>query len=161
MSDETNIELPKRKRNPDDAEPDITPMIDVTFLLLAFFVVVSNMDPQKAMDLPKASYGVSIPDKNCVTLLVKPDESGESYLIYKGRSMDEKTVVPAGEPDDIESVIGDYVEDELSKDPSIKYIMIKAEGDVTTGTVEMVKRGVARSGLAADRKLVMGVEEER
>ena len=38
MSEEANIELPKRKRNPDDGELDITPMIDVTFLLLAFFI---------------------------------------------------------------------------------------------------------------------------
>jgi len=161
MSEQTNIQLPKRKRNPDDGELDITPMIDVTFLLLAFFVVVSNMDPQKAMDLPPASYGDSVPDKNCVTLVVTSDESGEGFVIYKGRAMDEKSIVPAGDPDDIEAAIGDYVEDQLSKFPTLEYVMIKAEGDVTTGTVEMVKRGVAQSGLAANRELQIGVEDQR
>ncbi len=161
MSEQTNIQLPKRKRNPDDGELDITPMIDVTFLLLAFFVVVSNMDPQKAMDLPKASYGDSVPDKNCVTLVVTPGESGEGSLIYKGPSMDKNSIVPAGEPDAVESEIGDYVEDQLSKFPTLEYVMIKAEGDVTTGTVEMVKRGVARSGLAATRKIQIGVEDQK
>ena len=60
MSEEVGLDIPKRKRNPDDGEMDVTPMIDVTFLLLAFFVVVSKMDPQAAVDLPKASYGDSI-----------------------------------------------------------------------------------------------------
>ena len=35
--------MPRRKR--DDDEMDITPMIDITFLLLIFFVVASKMDP--------------------------------------------------------------------------------------------------------------------
>ncbi len=88
MSEEANIELPKRKRNPDDGELDITPMIDVTFLLLAFFVVVSRMDPQAAVALPMASYGDSIQDKEAVTLIVVLDEAtGEKAEIYKGRSM--------------------------------------------------------------------------
>ena len=55
MSNGERIELRKHKRNPEEGEIDITPMIDVTFLLLAFFVVVSRMDPQSAVDLPKAS----------------------------------------------------------------------------------------------------------
>ena len=61
MKEESGLKLPKRKRNPDDGELDITPMIDITFLLLAFFVVASKMDPQAAIELPKASYGVSVP----------------------------------------------------------------------------------------------------
>jgi len=59
---ETQLTLKKRKQNPDDGELDITPMIDITFLLLAFFVVVSKMDPQQAVDLPRATFGVSVQD---------------------------------------------------------------------------------------------------
>ena len=36
--DDAKIEMRKRKKG-DDADLDITPMIDITFLLLAFFVV--------------------------------------------------------------------------------------------------------------------------
>ena len=42
---------PKKKR--EESELDITPMIDITFLLLAFFVVVSKMDPTLAIPVPK------------------------------------------------------------------------------------------------------------
>ena len=136
-------------------------MIDVTFLLLAFFVVVSNMDPQKAMALPKASYGESVPDKSCVTLLVTPDETGDGYVVYKGKSMNDEDRLSSTEPEDQEAEIGDFVDNDLSQFPGKTAIMIKAEGDVKTGVVEMVKRGVSRAELAETRQIFVGVEEER
>ena len=69
--EEEQFTLPKRKRNKDDGELDITAMIDVTFLLLAFFVVVSKMDPQAAVDLPRASYGASTVSYTHLTLPTK------------------------------------------------------------------------------------------
>ncbi len=161
MSEGTSIELPKRKRNPDDGELDITPMIDVTFLLLAFFVVVSRMDPQATVDLPKASFGFSIPDKNCVTLVVTLDESGEGFDCFLGRSMNPETRIPAVDPEDQEALIGEYVENELSRYPQKSAILIKAEGDVKTGAVQLVKRGVSQSELAKTRKIHIGVNEEQ
>lgn len=162
MSEEANIELPKRKRNPDDGELDITPMIDVTFLLLAFFVVVSRMDPQAAVALPMASYGDSIQDKEAVTLIVVLDEAtGEKAEIYKGRSMAADTKVPPGDEESQEADIGEYVESELSSYPTKNAILIKAEGDVKTGMVQMVKRGVGQSELAKTRKIYVGIEAEQ
>lgn len=160
MSDEPNIELPKRKRNPDDGELDITPMIDVTFLLLAFFVVVSKMDPQAAVEMPKATYGQSIQDKSAVTLIVILDKAtGEKVEIYKGRSMGKDTIVPEGDEDSQEAAIGEYVESELSAHPTKDAIVIKGAGKVKTGMIEMVKRGIAQSELAQSRKIYVGIEE--
>ena len=161
MSESASIELPKRKRNPDDGELDVTPMIDVTFLLLAFFVVVSRMDPQANVALPKASFGFSVPDKNCVTLVVTLDNSGEGFNCFLGRSMKPDSRIPAGAPEDQEAFIGDYVENELSRHPQKTAILIKAEGEVKTGAVELVKRGVAQSELAKTRQIFVGVEEEQ
>ena len=62
-SQEINDVLPRRKSD-DETDLDITPMIDITFLLLAFFVMVSKMDPQLPVDLPPALNGQTIPDKN-------------------------------------------------------------------------------------------------
>ena len=160
MSD-TRIELRKHKRNPEEGEIDITPMIDVTFLLLAFFVVVSRMDPQATVDLPKASFGFSVPDKNCVTLVVTAADNDEGFEVYKGRSMRGDTRVTAGESIDQETEIGDFVEQQLSAHPQKEAVLIKAEGDVKTGAVELVKRGVAQSALAQNRLIYVGVEEVR
>ena len=158
MKDESGLKLPKRKRNPDDGELDITPMIDITFLLLAFFVVASKMDPQAAIELPKASYGVSVPEKAAVTLLITLEESGE-YKIFKGKS--ENNPVVATEPEEVEDEIAQFVQNELGKNPEKTSILIKAAGEVKTGTVEMVRRGVAGSEMAGERKVYVGVKEEQ
>ncbi|MDG1872354.1 MAG: biopolymer transporter ExbD [Mariniblastus sp.] len=162
MTSDTNIELPKRKRNKDDGELDITPMIDVTFLLLAFFVVVSKMDPQAAVELPKASYGESVPDKNCVTLIVVVDKDDETKIsIFKGRSMSDDSRIPDGDEETQEEEIGNFVENELAAHPTKQAILIKAAGRVKTGMVEMVKRGVGQSELGKSRKIYVGIEEEQ
>lgn len=43
-----------------EMELDITPMIDVTFLLLIFFMVTSTMQAEKDLDVPVARHGVSV-----------------------------------------------------------------------------------------------------
>ena len=162
MAEEEKISVPKRRRNKDDGELDITPMIDVTFLLLAFFVVVSKMDPQAAVDLPVASYGLQIQDKSAVTLIVVVDkDDADKVSIFKGASMGQETKIPEGDADTQEELIGAYVETELSTNPTKEAILVKAAGKVKTGMVEMVKRGVANSELAKSRKIYVGIEEEQ
>jgi biopolymer transport protein TolR len=157
VKDESGLKLPKRKRNPDDGELDITPMIDITFLLLAFFVVASKMDPQAAIELPKASQGIAVPEKAAVTLLVTLEDDG--FKIFKGKS--EKNPVVATDPDEIEDEIAQFVENELSANPEKTSILIKAAGEVKTGTVEMVRRGVAGSEMAGERQVYVGVKEQQ
>ncbi len=159
MKEESGLQLPKRKRNPDDGELDVTPMIDIVFLLLAFFVVSSKMDPQAAIPLPKASYGIAIPEKAAVTLLVTLEEGTDNYTIFKGKN--ENNPVLATDPESIEEEIAQFVQDELGANPEKTSILIKAAGEVKTGTVEMVRRGVAGSEMAAERKVYVGVEEEQ
>lgn len=45
------------KRKDVDDEMDITPMIDITFLLLIFFLVASTPDKQTSIELPEAKTG--------------------------------------------------------------------------------------------------------
>ena len=157
------MELPKRKRNADDGELDVTPMIDVTFLLLAFFVVVSKMDPQANVPLPMASIGVSLSEKECVTIIMTVDETGQKPNIFLGNKMKKEELVPLGDEDEQIEFIGEYVERELTDNPSKNAVLIKAAGNCKTGMVEMVKRGVAKSTLATaeDRKVYVGIEEEQ
>ena len=155
---ETAFKPPKKKR--EEADLDITPMIDITFLLLAFFVVVSKMDPTTAVALPQAKNGDTVPEKNCVVLIVTMDPSDpKGALIYKGRSKEDKDLIQAVEPQDKESEIGGFIQDQLSLRPNAQGIMIKAEGEVKTGAIELVKRGIAGSELAASRQIFLAVEE--
>ena len=49
-----------KQRSSNDAELDITPMIDVTFLLLIFFMVTSTMQPDEVLDIPTSVHGLGV-----------------------------------------------------------------------------------------------------
>lgn len=63
-------------RNDDDGEMDLTPMVDVTFLLLVFFMVTASFSIQKTLEVPPPN----------------PDESGASQS-QKIEDMEEKSVL--------------------------------------------------------------------
>ena len=48
-----------QKKKKDEADLDITPMIDVVFLLLIFFMVTSTMQGTPDRDIPPASSGTN------------------------------------------------------------------------------------------------------
>ena len=46
------VDFSKKGRNYDETEMDMTPMVDVTFLLLIFFMVTASFSLQKSQQLP-------------------------------------------------------------------------------------------------------------
>jgi biopolymer transport protein ExbD len=66
-----------------DGELDITPMIDVTFLLLIFFMVGSTMQTAPDVDLPVANYGVGVDTLRAttITVLLEKTAAGETPVI--------------------------------------------------------------------------------
>lgn len=60
----------KKNRKKDDDEMDITPMIDMTFLLLIYFIVASTPDKSTAIELAKAMYGDTVAQKNAVVFTI-------------------------------------------------------------------------------------------
>ena len=59
-----------RKRRNGDVDMDITPMIDLVFLLLIFFLVASTPDQKTAIDLPEAQHGVAITQSDAVIFTI-------------------------------------------------------------------------------------------
>ena len=49
---------------------DITPMIDVTFLLLIFFMVTSTMETPDALKIPEARNGVGVNTQEATTITI-------------------------------------------------------------------------------------------
>ncbi len=72
MSAEDDDEPYVRKKNPEpDTEIDITPMIDVTFQLLIFFMVTSTMQGNPPAEIPKSMSGGSIETAKVITVVIK------------------------------------------------------------------------------------------
>lgn len=75
-----------RRPMEDTAELDITPMIDITFLLLIFFLVCSTASMQMSVELPPAQYGKGVSERTAVILtVVSPGEAGPAE-VYVGSS---------------------------------------------------------------------------
>jgi len=71
-----------RRRVQAAADMDITPMIDITFLLLIFFIVSSTMQNQTAVELPKARHGAGVSHRTAVVVTLAERETPGDALVY-------------------------------------------------------------------------------
>ena len=130
------------------ADLDITPMIDVTFLLLIFFMVTSTMQGTPDVEVPPAKHGVGIDTMQATVITLKrpaiPD-GRPTIVLGDGRG-------PEG---DLEAV-REYVERRRAQD--IAQVIIKADRDVQHGYVQEVARVVsAIDGV----RFSIGVQDKR
>ncbi|MFP6700300.1 MAG: biopolymer transporter ExbD [Planctomycetaceae bacterium] len=109
-----------------DAELDITPMIDVTFLLLIFFMVTSTMQPNEALDIPTSVHGLGVEANSAILITIS---AGDPPLI--------NLVEDKNQTEDPETV-GPYVQSRMQQ--GRKHVIIKAERLVRHGFVQKVTR---------------------
>lgn len=102
----------KPRREEDDVEMDITPMIDIVFLLLAFFVVSSKMQEQAKLPIPFAKHGTTVVAKDSVVVSIDQENPEADPIAYLG-----KDVSPGKGfvfDDDTEEKIITYIQTELN-----------------------------------------------
>lgn len=138
-----------------EAEMDITPMIDCTFLLLIFFLVASHMDSAIHIELPPAKHGGTVVMKESVVLTVVKG-TGEFAQVYRGDGIEAKNIFAASNVVEQEEAIAKYVESEALGPPPKRYVLIKAEADVKHGDVARVQKAAARADV---EQLYVGVME--
>jgi biopolymer transport protein ExbD len=124
-----------RKPEQIDDEIDFTPMVDIVFLLLIFFIMTTNISSAKKVALPKAFHGDNVVEKDCVVLIVEKG-SGDNAQVSKADG-----VPLSNDVDQQESEIAEYVEAGLGGGKT--QVMIKAEGDVRYGEVERIRRAIS------------------
>lgn len=124
------------KRPQLDAEMDITPMIDMVFLLLIFFILTSKMTGEKTYPVPPAKHGSSVVIKNCVSILVSRGTGGTPLVARgDGTTFSEDPELQAAE-------IAEYIQLELDSGRKSE-ILVRAEGNVTSGQMKKVKQAIA------------------
>ncbi len=87
MRTQSNGKTSRRGKRSVDADLDITPMIDVTFLLLIFFMVTSTMQPIRDKDIPPAANGDNANAGRFmdVSILSPAVDSADGSLLLEGR----------------------------------------------------------------------------
>lgn len=90
------LEPVEMKKRVDDSEMDMTPMVDVTFLLLIFFLITASFAMQKAMSVPKpkeneasTQQSEEIHDKQFVTVTI--DEHNTFVVTMEGDEFEAPT----------------------------------------------------------------------
>lgn len=132
--DDDDYVMPKKKR--EDEEMDITPMIDITFLLLIFFVVCSKMDPTQMGAIPEAQNGVAVSAKQSAVVFIEP--FGKDKVLLRRVDGSEFSR-------DEESQIGELVEYIRKETTSTvgeqkDNVMIMGDAEVSVGEVTRVQK---------------------
>lgn len=125
------------------AELEITPLIDITFLLLIFFLVASRPDIQSSLALPRARHGQGVSARNATVITVALRTEHGDAAVYLA---EDKTGTPLPLDPEIEAqAIQEHVEQGLARGHT--NILIKAERDVRHREVARVAAAAALDGV--------------
>jgi biopolymer transport protein ExbD len=132
-------EFVHRKRERVDADMDITPMIDITFLLLIFFLVASKMDQGSELALPEARHGTAVAEKMSAILCMTVDD-GDGASIYRGGKVVPEQQIAAADLAAQEREVVSYVEEEMAKGKS--QVVIRADKSVRYRHVHRIMQAI-------------------
>jgi len=139
--DEGSDALVVRKRNlREDVEMDITPMIDITFLLLIFFLVCSTPDQQSAIELPSARHGKGVGEKDSVIITLS-DEGVDSAPVYLADGKIQSARL-SDEPEQQKELIRLAIE-KGRREEGKENVLIKADRNVASRDVARVIKAVS------------------
>ena len=125
---------PRAKR--EEEEMDITPMIDITFLLLIFFVVASKMDPTQTGKIPEADNGIAVSAKDSAVIFIEP--VGKDKVVLKRRDGSEFSSDEEAQASEIVEYITNELEKSISKNKD--QVMLLGDGEVKVSEVTRVQK---------------------
>jgi biopolymer transport protein TolR len=113
-------------------EPDFTAMIDMTFILLAFFIVTSTMEVDSSLMLPPARSGEGLREQSTIISIYYDGENPEIFL-GDGREDGPATM------SEVTSYVAEGIAQQRPK------VLIKADRETPSGFVEEVARAAGRT----------------
>jgi biopolymer transport protein ExbD len=144
--DKSSLELMEpliRSKTIEETEMDITSMIDLTFLLLIFFLVAGKMDPSGALKLPPARYGKSVVEKSSIILTLAAGDGGKA-IVYCGSGITDATRVGTNDLAAQEEQVANYVEKEFAAGAK-ENVLIKAAQGIKTREVMRIAKAATRN----------------
>lgn len=118
-----------------DDEIDFTPMVDIVFLLLIFFMVSTKITTSPKVDLPESFNGKNVVEKEFVVVAIRKGSTEVADVIRMDGSSFSNDI------EQQEAEIAEYIERELTREKS--QVLVKAAGEVRYGEVERVRQAIA------------------
>jgi biopolymer transport protein ExbD len=125
---------------------DMTPMVDVAFLLLIFFMTTTQFKPPEevSVSLPMSASEIKVPEANVITVIVNAE--GKTFI------QDER----GGTREIPEGQVADAVRSERMRKPTA-FIILKGDKKTKFGAVsgvmdEFVEAGATRFNLMTEYK---------
>ena len=131
-------------------------MIDITFLLLIFFLVASRMTDEAYVKLPTAKNGTAVSSESSVIITLAKG-TGDNAIVFKGDGALEATRVTTTDLADQQRELEEYIERGLTVDSKLQ-VLIKAEEGVRHRDVARVAKA---AGDATASVMYVAVLEER
>jgi len=82
--------MKRRQRDADEAEINITPMLDIVFIMLIFFIVTTSFVKESAVDMTRPSNEPPKTEKISEVIFVKIEGNGQIFI--KERATDIRAV---------------------------------------------------------------------
>lgn len=147
LDDNTDVLKPRPIR--DDTEMDITPMIDITFLLLIFFLVCSTSSSSTGIELPDARFGEGISAKQSIIIKAMSQGANQDCLV----------ILPNGEritnAEDQTARIPEYIENAKQDNEGKSQVMLMGAKNIKAKDLKRISTAV---GQVEGIKLYLGVE---
>lgn len=139
---------------------DMTPMVDIAFLLLIFYMATTQFKPpeQKDVSLPVSRSERELPKTNYITVTVTALDSIFVDYIIKTKIWDEtigdSIMVPQREYRDadyftIGSVINEMRVEARKQGVRNLFIILKADRDANFGTIEEIMKNLQKAELSS------------
>tara|TARA_B100000945_G_C20301516_1_gene558283 strand:+ start:308 stop:793 length:486 start_codon:yes stop_codon:yes gene_type:complete len=146
--------IPKRKL--EDAEMDITPMIDITFLLLIFFIVASKMDSPASGELPTAVANRPIMADKAIVLNI--EKYGDGIKVTAPQQWDQIAKEFSGDMDALTIEVTEYVGQIVAVDED-KQVLLQASGLVKHRDISKIAQAVGKVGTDSSKSLYVAVKQ--
>jgi biopolymer transport protein ExbD len=119
---------------PSNTDIDMTPMIDVTFQLITFFIFTLNFsqavqDDRVQLPLSQLAKPAEAASEDPITLQLWPNEAGQTKVIYNGEAIEVAGIGPF--LDQEKRVLVD-----AGKEPRAATVIVRGDGRVKTGEVQ-------------------------
>lgn len=132
-----------RSKTFEEAEMDVTSMIDLTFLLLIFFLVAGKIDPSGALKLPSARYGKAVVEKSSIIITLAAGDGGKA-IVYCGSGVTDATRVGTNDLAAQEEQVANYVEKQFSAGAK-ENVLLKAAKGIKTREVMRIAKAATRN----------------